>query len=300
MSIQWFPGHMTRTKKLILENLKKVDMVIEVLDARAPLASRNPLLESLTRGKPRLILLNKADLADSSVTARWVKVLSHGDDIKAVSVNSKHVRSLKSIPLECRVLCKGKKWVGRRPVITMIVGIPNVGKSTVINTLAGKKKAAAANKPGVTQNMQRVPVSRDLLVLDTPGILWHKFDDQLVGMKLAALGSIKDAVLNIDQIAMGALKFLSSSYPDLLVNRFKLSEVNGCSAAAEDIQETDPHLLLDLIGKKRGLLLPGGGVDSDRAARLFLKELRDGLVGPVSLEGPEDPSSGWEIIQEEQ
>ncbi len=300
MSIQWFPGHMTRTKKLIQENLKKVDMVIEVLDARAPLASRNPLLESLTRGKPRLILLNKADLADSRVTEKWIRKLSQGDSIKAVPVNSKQAKSLKSIPGECRNLCRDKKWIGRRPVITMIVGIPNVGKSTVINTLSGKKKAAAANKPGVTQNMQRVPVSRDLLVLDTPGILWHKFEDQLVGMKLAALGSIKDAVLNIDEIALSALFYTSRVYPELLQGRYKLTEGEGIDKVSGDPGTAEAHILLDRIAAGRGLLLPGGSLDTERAARLFLKELRDGLIGQISLEGPDDPSSGWNITREEQ
>jgi len=299
MSIQWFPGHMTRTKKLILENLKKVDMIIEVLDARAPLASRNPLLETLTKGKPRLILLNKADLADASMTEKWIRKLSQGDIVKAVKVNSKNVRSLKSISQECKYLCRGKKWVNRRPVVTMIVGIPNVGKSTVINTLAGKKKAAAANKPGVTQNMQRVPVSRDLLILDTPGILWHKFDDQLVGMKLAILGSIKDAILNLDQIALGALGYISKIYPQSFIDRYKLTAGGKEPILCEEISRLEAHILLEMIAKSRGLLLSGGGYDLERASRLFLKEFRDGILGRISLEEPDDPSKGWETIREE-
>ena len=190
-------------KKLIAENLKKVDMVVEILDARAPLASRNPLLDVLTKGKPRLILLNKADLADPELTKQWMDWLSKGADVRAVAVNSKNRRSLKSVPGECKKLFAGKKWVNRRPVRTMVVGIPNVGKSTVINTLTGKKKAAASNKPGVTRDMQHVNVSRELQVLDTPGILWHKFDDPIVGLKLAVLGSIKDAILHIDESPWG-------------------------------------------------------------------------------------------------
>lgn len=300
MSIQWFPGHMTRTKKLIIENLKKVDMVIEILDARAPLASRNPLLGELTQGKPRLILLNKADLADPVLTEAWIRKLSEGNNIKAISVNSRNRRSLKTIPKECKELCKGKKWVNRRPVRGMIVGIPNVGKSTVINTLAGKKKAAAANKPGVTRDMQRVPISQEIQILDTPGILWHKFDDQLVGLKLAALGSIKDAVLLIEEIAISSIKYLSTTYPDVLSKRFKLVNEDGVSLSSEDLEGSDAHVILEQIAKNRGLLIPGGDPDKERAARLFIKEFRDGIIGRISLEDSKDLSKGWEFIQEEQ
>jgi ribosome biogenesis GTPase A len=291
---------MTRTKKLILENLKKVDMVIEILDARAPLASRNPLLEELTKGKPRLILLNKSDLADPVMTQKWIRTLTEGTSIKAVAVNSRNIRSLKAVPKECKILCRDKKWVNRRPVRTMIVGIPNVGKSTVINTLSGKKKAAAANQPGVTKDMQHVPVSRELQILDTPGILWHKFDDQLVGLKLGALGSIKDAVLLLDQIALGTLLFLRNSYPERLVKRYKLTSPEGNQADGIQIDTQEPHDLLEMIGKNRGLILPGGEVDLERTSRMFLKELRDGIIGPISLENPSDPDFGWNLIQEEQ
>ncbi len=211
MAIQWFPGHMTKTKKIIKENLKKVDMVIEILDARAPLASRNPLLDELTEGKPRLILLNKADLADPSVTEQWIRYFQSSGNTAALSVNSKNAKSLKSVPGECRKLCREKKWINRRPVKAMIVGIPNVGKSTVINTLAGKKKAQAANQPGVTKDMQRVPVSRELQIFDTPGLLWHKFEDQIVGMKLASLGSIRDAILHLDDIAYACVGYLTGA-----------------------------------------------------------------------------------------
>ncbi|MBF9014746.1 MULTISPECIES: ribosome biogenesis GTPase YlqF [unclassified Oceanispirochaeta] len=300
MSIQWFPGHMTRTKKLIRENLKKVDMVIEILDARAPLASRNPLLGELTQGKPRLILLNKADLADPVVTDAWIRKLSEGNSIKAIAVNSRNKRSLKSIPKECKGLCKGKKWVNRRPVRAMIVGIPNVGKSTVINTLAGKKKAAAANKPGVTKDMQRVPISQEIQILDTPGILWHKFDDQLVGLKLATLGSIKDAVLLIDEIAVSALRYLNSIYPEIVSSRFKLVDDKGEKMSNGDLQVSDAHIILEQIARNRGLLVSGGEADKERAARLLIKELRDGIIGRISLEDSKDPSRGWEFTREEQ
>ena len=297
MSIQWFPGHMTRTKKLITENLKKVDMVVEILDARAPLASRNPLLDELTRGKPRLILLNKADLADPEVTKRWMTWLTKGADVRAVAVNSKNKKSLKAVPGECKRLCTGKKWVNRRPVRTMVVGIPNVGKSTVINTLTGRKKAKAGNQPGVTRDMQHVNVSRELQVLDTPGILWHKFDDPVVGLKLAVLGSIKDAILHIDEIAMGAVRYVKGTYPAALARRFKLKGEDGEMTAAE-LDKKEPHEILEELGRNRGLLIPGGEVDRERASRLLLKELRDGLIAKISLEGPEDPAAGWPAPEE--
>lgn len=292
MSIQWFPGHMTRTKKLITENLRKVDMVVEILDARAPLASRNPLLDELTSGKPRLILLNKADLADPEVTRQWMDWLTKGADVRAVAVNSKNKKSLKAVPGECKKLFSGKKWVNRRPVRTMVVGIPNVGKSTVINTLTGRKKAKAGNQPGVTRDMQHVNVSRELQVLDTPGILWHKFDDPLVGLKLAVLGSIKDAILHIDEIAMGAILYMKGTYPVALIKRFRLKGESG-EMRPEELAEKESHEILEELGRNRGLLIPGGDVDRERASRLLLKELRDGMIARISLEGPEDPSAGW-------
>ncbi len=278
---------MTKTKKIIRDNLKKVDMVIEILDARAPLASRNPLLDELTEGKPRLVLLNKSDLADPAVTDEWVRYFMSRSDVSALSVNSTSQKSLKSVPGECRKLCREKKWINRRPVKAMIVGIPNVGKSTVINTLAGRKKAQAANQPGVTKDMQRVPVSRELQIFDTPGLLWHKFDDQVVGMKLAALGSIKDAILHLDDIAFALLGYLKEQYPELIARRYKLSveDTRGMSCK--------PDELINLIGRNRGLLISGGAVDYERSSRLVLKELRAGILGRISLERPEDPSRFW-------
>ncbi|OQY32864.1 MAG: ribosome biogenesis GTPase YlqF [Spirochaetaceae bacterium 4572_59] len=289
MAIQWFPGHMTKTKKLIKENLKKMDMVIEIVDARAPLASRNPLLDQLTAGKPRLVLLNKSDLADPGVTEQWLRFFENGNEIHALAVNSKSNKSLKAVPSECRKLCKGKKWINRRPVKAMIVGIPNVGKSTVINTLAGRIKAKAANQPGVTKDMQRVPISRELQIFDTPGLLWHKFDDQIVGMKLASLGSIRDSILHLDDIAFSCVTYLSGEYLDRMVKRYKLN--------LEDPEEVPaPHVIIEEIGKNRGFLQAGGSIDYERAAILLLKELRDGILGRITLEKPDDPLRYWPVI----
>ena len=289
MAIQWFPGHMTKTKKLIRENLKKVDMVIEILDARAPLASRNPLLDELTEGKPRLILLNKSDLADPGVTDQWLDFFRRIPHVNALAVNSKDNKSLKAVTSECRKLCRDKRWINRRAVKAMIVGIPNVGKSTVINTLAGRKKAQAANQPGVTKDMQRVPVSRELHIFDTPGLLWHKFEDQVVGMKLASLGSIRDAILHLDDIAYACVSYLKGVYPELLMKRYKMEWDPGKDDPA-------PEDLITQIGLNRGLLISGGGVDYERAARLLLKELRDGVLGRVTLEQPDDPARYWPVI----
>ena len=290
MAIQWFPGHMTKTKKLISENLKKVDMVIEIVDARAPLASRNPLLDELTTGKPRLILLNKADLADPGITEKWLRFMEKGSEVRAIAVNSKSSKSLKTVPGECRKLCRDKRWINRRPVKAMVVGIPNVGKSTVINTLAGKKKAKAANQPGVTKDMQRVPVSRELQIFDTPGLLWHKFEDQVVGMKLATLGSIRDAILHLDDIAFSCMGYLSRVYADLLIKRYKLSW------ECEEGDVPEPHIIIEEIGKNRGFLQSGGAVDYERAAKLLLKELRDGVLGRITLESPDEPGQYWLVI----
>ncbi len=292
MSIQWFPGHMTRTKKLILSHLSKVDMVTEVLDARAPLASRNPLLGELTRGKPRLVLLNKADLADPVLTKKWLEILSRGEALTALGVNSRKKAALRDLPSVCRELCRGKKWINRRPVRTMIVGIPNVGKSTVINTLSGRKKAAAADKPGLTRDMQIVPVSRSLQILDSPGILWHKFDDPLTGLKLASLGSIRDAVLPVEEVALRSIAFLTALYPAGFAKRFKLEQ------DSEALALLPCHELLEACGRNRGLLQSGGVVDMEKAARLLLKELRGGLLGRISLEYPGDPDRGWSYGKE--
>ncbi len=282
MSIQWFPGHMTKTKKLIRENLKKVDVVIELLDARAPLASRNPLLEELTGTKPHLILLGKLDLADPHVTREWMKTLEQEAPVRVLGVNSRNRATLKEVPKACKALCKGRAWLGRRPIRAMIVGIPNVGKSTIINTLGGKRKALVEDRPGLTRQAQRVILSRDLQVLDTPGLLWHKFDDPLVGLKLACLGSIKDQILPLEEIAAEVLDYLCRVYPQTLQKRY------GVGGKPQNGAE-----LLQAVGEARGLLTKGGLVDHLRTARMVLKELRGGDIGRISLEAPAAPAANW-------
>lgn len=274
--IQWFPGHMNKTRRLIKENLTKVDVVIEILDARAPESSRNPIMDELTGSKPRLVVLNKADLADPAVTDKWMAY--YGEERSRqlpVAVSSKTGENLKVIAKGCRQLCEGAKWIERRPVRAMIVGIPNVGKSTVINTLAGRKKAAVGNKPGVTRDMQRLNISDSLQIYDTPGILWPKFEDQAIGFKLALLGSIKDTILLLDEISMKGLEYMTIKYPERIKERYKLEELPA-----------DPLELIELIGRKRGCLVSGGDIDYEKAVNIFLIDLRQGMLGRFSLESP--------------
>lgn len=274
--IQWYPGHMVKTRRLIQENLKKVDVIIEILDARIPVSSSNPIIDELTGDKPRLVVLNKSDLADKNITELWKKHFrSLGDNRLPVEVSSKTKHNLKSIVSGCRTLCKGAKWENRRPVRAMIVGIPNVGKSTVINALAGRKKAAVGNKPGLTKDMTRLNVSDSLQIYDTPGILWPKFEDQDIGFKLALLGSIKDSILILDEISMKGLEYMIQYYPERIRDRYKIDDIPD-----------DTVQLIELIGKKRGCLIAGGAIDYEKAINLFLLDLRGGKLGTFSLETP--------------
>ena len=278
--IQWFPGHMHKTRRLIKENLKKVDVIIEILDARVPLSSSNPIIDELTGDKPRLVVLNKSDLADENITDLWKKYYkSLGEKRLPVAVSSKTKQNLGSIVNGCKTLCKGAKWVNRRPVRAMIVGIPNVGKSTVINALAGRKKAAVGNKPGVTRDMQRLNVSDSLQIYDTPGILWPKFEDQDIGYKLALLGSIKDSILILDEISMKGLEYMVLHYSERIKERYRI----------DDIPE-DTVQIIELIGKKRGCLVAGGAIDYEKAINIFLLDLRGGKLGRFSLEKPGEES----------
>lgn len=274
--IQWYPGHMVKTRRLIKENLKKVDVIIEILDARIPASSSNPVIDELTGDKPRLVVLNKADLADKKTTEDWKKYYkSLGANRLPVAVSSKTKDNLNSIVSGCRTLCTGAKWLSRRPVRAMIVGIPNVGKSTVINALAGKRKAAVGNKPGLTKEMTRLNISDSFQIYDTPGILWPKFEDQDIGFKLALLGSIKDSILILDEISVKGLEYMVKNYPERIKTRYKL----------EDIPENTTELI-EIIGKKRGCLVAGGGIDYEKAINLFLLDLRGGKLGQFSLESP--------------
>lgn len=275
MQVQWFPGHMTKASREIKENIKKVDIVIEILDARVPYSSRNPLLKKITAHKKRIILLNKDDLADPAATKLWLNYFESEEGTLPLAVSAQNRKSLSRISPAAKELCAGSRWLDRRPVRAMILGIPNVGKSTLINALAGKKKAGVANMPGFTKEMQRFDAGPGLQIFDTPGMLWPKFEDMHSGFNLAALGSIKDTILPIERIALFTVPYLISQYSKDVKARYKW----------DDIPE-DPVIFIDELGKKRGCIVSGGSVDREKACYLLLKELREGKIGRISLERP--------------
>lgn len=279
-TIQWFPGHMAKARREVTEKLKLIDVVIELVDARVPLASRNPMIDELVSHKPRLILLNKADLADPILTTKWVHFFQD-QGFKVIPIDSQSGKGAEKIPTLAKELAVNllEKWQAKgmnpRAIRALILGIPNVGKSTLINRLANKKIAKTGDRPGITKRQQWIKVGSELELLDTPGILWPKFEDQLVGYKLAATGAIKDEILDYQDIAVFLLKYLKKEYPKFLIDRFKLSEIN------EDVID-----LFDAIGRNRGLLISGGYIDYDRAAELIIREFRSCKIGKISLEKP--------------
>lgn len=281
--IQWYPGHMAKARRLVQENLKLVDVVIELLDARIPYSSRNPMIDKILGTKPRLVVLNKADLADPTVTEQWIHTFK-SPYINAIGLDSTKAKGFSEVPKLVKMLAADKmqKLIksGRRPraVRCMVVGIPNVGKSSFINRLSRRKSAQTGNKPGVTKGKQMIKIHKDLELLDTPGILWPKFEDPEVGFRLAATGAIKDTIFNPEEVTVYLLKTL-----------LKQSQANGIAARykLESLPE-DPYVLLENIGFKRGLLQSGGVVDTEKAAVLLLKEFQSGLIGRISLERPKD------------
>lgn len=273
---------MAKARRQVTEKLKLIDVVIELVDARVPQSSRNPMVDEITAGKPRLIVLNKADMADPVVTDAWLRALKR-EEIEVVAVDAKHSKGLKQLITGAQKLMKEKhdrmREKGRNPgpIRALIIGIPNVGKSTLINRLAGRNIAITGDRPGVTKRQQWIKMKGgEMELLDTPGILWPKFEDQLVGYRLAATGAIKDEILNLDDIALYTVRELHARYPEQLKERFKLETL------PEDGVE-----LLELIGKKRGLI-SGGYVDFEKASELLLNELRHEKIGRISLETPAD------------
>ncbi len=284
-SINWFPGHMTKTLRLIEADIKRVDMTIELVDARAPSASKNPVLERLSRNKPRLIVLNKCDLADPKVTARWRDYYSsRGYGVAAVNCKDrkqalKCVGTAKSVLSERLGALQSRGMTGAKPR-AMVVGVPNVGKSTFINSLSGYAPTKAEDRPGVTRGKQWVTL-RDIELLDMPGVLWPKLENQSDALLLAFTGAIKDDVLDTVEISALLLQRLSHSYPDSLRARFGLSD-----AALSG----DGYAMLEAVAKRRGMLISGGAADTDRAAAAVLDETRSGKLGRISYEAPEDDS----------
>ena len=280
-SIQWFPGHMAKTRRKIAEILPLIDAVAEVVDARIPISSRNPELGQMISGKPHIILLNKCDMADKEITDRWIEFYKK-QNITAIPLDCKSGKgigqfktSVKTVLADKLLYYKSKGMVGK-PLRVMVVGIPNVGKSTFINKIAGKTRAKAENRPGVTRGNQWFTIDKELELLDTPGVLWPKFEDKTVGEHLAFTGAIKDRILDTELLAMRLLEILSVSYKDMLVERYG------------DLQfECDSYDLLCQIGKKRGMVIRGGETDTERAANMLLEEYRNCKIGLITLERPE-------------
>ena len=282
-NIQWFPGHMTKTKRQIQANLKLVDAVAEIIDARIPVSSRNPDLNKLIQSKPRVILLNKCDMANQTATKMWIDFYKK-QGITAIAVDCKSGRGLNKFPQAvnnvmsekiARLKSKGMK----NPMMRiMIVGIPNVGKSSFINRISKQNRAKVEDRPGVTRGNQWFTISNNLEMLDTPGVLWPKFDDKTVGEHLAFTGAVKDQILDIELLAVRLLDFLKKLKPEDFITRFKLSE--------DELENTDSYELLQIIGKKRGMLSSGGEVNTERAAIMLLDEFRAAKLGRITVEMP--------------
>ncbi|WP_127585749.1 ribosome biogenesis GTPase YlqF [Paenibacillus koleovorans] len=294
MTIQWFPGHMTRAKRQIQEKLKLIDIAIELLDARIPLSSRNPMIDDILLQKPRMVLLNKADLADPAITKEWVQYFAE-KGIDALPIDALTGFQMKEIPERAKLILKEKidaqirKGMKPRAIRALIVGIPNVGKSTLINRMAGRAVAATGDKPGVTKGQQWIKTGGSMELLDTPGILWPKFEDQQVGYRLAIIGSIKDQLLSVEDVAFYTIKYLLEIYPSELKERFDLESVPVYSPD----MESDPIVdVMEQIGRRRGCLQSGGSVNLEKASMLILRDLRGGKLGRISLERPMLASTG--------
>ena len=280
-SIQWFPGHMTKTKRMIRASLPLVDAVVEILDARVPESSRNPDLQSLIEGKPRIIILNKCDTADDNLTQKWISwyrnqgVVAIPADCRSGKGLNKFVPAVKQVLADLINKYESKGMKGR-VLHLMVVGIPNVGKSSFINRLAGQKKAKVEDRPGVTRTKQWVKLSEDIELLDMPGVLWPKFEDMSVGEKLAFTGAVKDDVVDIETLACRLLCVLNSSYKNDLESRYKI----------QTEEDEDGYELLKKVGKARGMLVSGGEINTERAAITVLDEFRGGKLGRITLEAP--------------
>lgn len=282
-TVQWFPGHMAKTRRLIKESLPLVDAVTELLDARIPLSSRNPELDELTQRKPRIVLLNKCDMADSETTAQWIEYFKKQGQ-HAIAVDCRTGKGLNQYHVLVRKVLADKikqneeRGMPGKPLRVMVVGIPNTGKSSFINRMAGKSRAKVADKPGVTRHNQWFAIGNGIELLDTPGVLWPKFDDASVGDKLSFIGSVKDEVTDSETMACRLLEVLRNDYSSLLCQRYKLEE--------SDLEDAQPYELLELIGKKRGMLIRGGEVDTQRASVMLLDEYRGAKLGKISFEKP--------------
>ena len=291
MNIQWYPGHMTKTRRMIADQMKHMDAVCEILDARIPISSRNPDVEELTAGKPRLIVLNRVDQADAAATKIW-SAYFRSKGWAVLECNAKEGRGPEKFAAAVRELLADKlaayaeKGQAGRMIRVMILGIPNVGKSTFINKVARRKTAKAEDRPGVTRSKQWVPIDQSLELLDTPGILWPKFEDQSVGLNLAYTGAVKDEIMDLETLSCHLMAYLGERYPDALRGAYKLPALPERETEENDVSWG--YRLLEAAGRKRGFLISGGEVDTERMARILLDEFRGGKLGRFTLELPED------------
>ena len=280
MNVQWYPGHMTKAKRQMQEDIKLIDLIIELVDARVPLSSRNPDIDELGKNKSRLILLNKSDLADERQNEAW-KTYFQAKGFYVVKVDSRNGSGMKAINNVIQEACKEKmerdrkRGILNRPVRAMVVGIPNVGKSTFINALAGKACAKTGNKPGVTKGKQWIRLNKNVELLDTPGILWPKFEDQTVGLRLAFIGSIKDEILQTEELASELVDFINRSYPGVLEEKYAIEHSD------------DKFEVLEKIAQSRHCLVRGNEFDTEKAAAILLDDFRNGRLGRITLEVPE-------------
>ena len=288
MNVQWYPGHMTKAKRQMQEDIKLIDLIIELVDSRVPLASRNPDIDAICGDKPRMIVLNRMDLADPAATKKWAEYFRR-KGMAVIATDCKSKKGISAFTPAARLACAEKlerdaKRGMNRPLRVMVVGIPNVGKSTLINQISGRKSAKAENRPGVTRGKQWVTVDSGLQLLDTPGILWPKFDDQSVGMNLAYTGAVKDDILDVETLGCHLMAYLGEHYPNALKAAYKLSALPEREAEENDIAYG--YRLLEAAGKKRGFLISGGEVDTERMAKILLDEYRAGKLGRFTLEMP--------------
>lgn len=290
ININWYPGHMAKTKRQIIEDLKLIDIVVEILDARIPISSRNPDIEQYIKSKKRLVVLNKFDLADAAENQKWVKFYEN-QGIEAVLVNSNSgdgidnaIKKIEKINKDNQKKFENKGRIGKA-IRVMVLGIPNVGKSSFINRVTKKNSATVGNKPGVTRQKQWIRINNNIELLDTPGVLWPKFDNEDIALNLAYTGTIKDNILPIIEIGYNLLKLLIKEYPEKIIERYKLGKEEIKNVLSSDAEENEKILeIMHMIGRKRGALISGGNIDEEKVARIILDEFRSGKIGRITLE----------------
>lgn len=295
-SFNWYPGHMTKAKRMMEENIRLIDLVIEIVDARVPMSSRNPDIDKLASNKARIILLNKADLADDYVTNKWIAYFN-SKNIYCLKLNSRDNSGVKQVNNLIQTACADKierdksRGIMNRTIKAMVVGIPNVGKSTFINSFAGKASAKTGNKPGVTKGKQWIKLGKNVEMLDTPGILWPRFENQDVGMRLAMIGSINDNILNIEELAIDTINYVYNNYPDNIIERYELDKEAVKASYDESAINPDNSIALYIMEQaalKRGCIKKGNAIDYEKTANIILDDFRNGRLGRITLERSED------------